>query len=128
MSVAIGLTAFQCLQQIARSLNDKDLAAFRVVCQDTCGAIDARPEHFWMYRYLDNFDRPLAFRNLNQFRTAYEKTRSILRSPPIFRHNKTNAESECLEIIRQLIVGKLSFPSVSALLAACTKPTSPLKY
>lgn len=91
---------------IAANLSDKDLASFRLSCQHARAAIDAHPEHFWMYRYQATFDKPRVLPKINEWRRNYQILRQRLRSPPLFVLGHSSSERGCLQAVLQLLVGK----------------------
>jgi hypothetical protein len=103
-------------QHIATYLDyDSDLCAFRLICRSTLDAVVADNCSFWRRRFLDVFETSNALttgRNNVAFKKAYQKRRGCLKNGASFRTGETKRERECLEVLRDLVVGELFISSV----------------
>jgi hypothetical protein len=102
-------------QHIAAYLDyDSDLCAFRLICRSTLDAVDADNCSFWRRRFLGVFETSTTLttlRNNVAFKKAYQKRRGCLKNGASFRTGETKRERECLEVVRDLVVGELFIPS-----------------
>ena len=102
-------------QHIASHLDyDSDLCAFRLICRSTLDAVDADNCSFWRRRFLDVFESSAALttlRNNVAFKKAYQKRRGCLKNGASFRTGESKRERECLEVLRDLVVGEFLISS-----------------
>lgn len=95
----------QIVQNIASNLSDRDLASLRATCGHTAAAIDARPAHFWMYRFKEHFDLPRATFSLDDLKRKYQARRKALRSIGLFKQGTTEAEVLCVKHLLDIALG-----------------------
>ena len=102
-------------QHIASYLDyDSDLCSFRLICRSTLDAVDADNCSFWRRRFLDVFETSTTLttgKNNVAFKKAYQKRRGCLKNGASFRSGDTKRERECLEVLRDLVVGEIIIPS-----------------
>lgn len=100
-------------QHIASYLDyDSDLCTFRLVCHSTLDAVDADNCSFWRRRFQDVFESSTVLsmgRNNVAFKKAYQKRRGCLKNGASFRTGETKRERECLEVLRDLVVGEFVY-------------------
>ena len=105
----------QINQQIASELDtDQDICNFRLICRDTHDAIDADGCSFWRRRFLAIFETPQLeltgqrVADNEKFRDVYKKRKNLLKNGVLqeFRNGLVPREQQCLELIRDLIIGE----------------------
>lgn len=89
---------------------DSDLCNFRLICRSTHDSVDGDNCSFWRRRFLDVFEQSISLQTSGNlaFKKAYQKRRSVLKNGAQFRTGETRRERECLEVIRDLVVGESS--------------------
>lgn len=107
------LTASQLHQHIASNFdNDDDIKLYRTLCRVSAQAIDADGCSFWRRRFLRVFEMPhwqLTGHRLTdneKFRDAYKRRKHTLQVGAKFKNGTGSKEKVCLEILRDLVVGK----------------------
>ena len=91
------------------------------MCRSTLDAVDADNCSFWRRRFLDYFEKPTtgvsfeantnaAWNNV-AYKKAYQKRRSALKNGAKFAVGASKRETECLEVLRDLVVGESPFLS-----------------
>ena len=103
-------------QRIAHHIEaDQDLCAFRVVCKATRDAIDGDNLSFWRRRFLGTFEKATGYKSNKAYKEAYQKRKKAMKFGADFKRGSSRREKACLEVLRDLILGKFdrSLPIVS---------------
>lgn len=97
--------------------NDTDLGTYRLICISTKNAIDGDNYSFWRKRFLTKFDAPSASGSSKRcianesIIEMYQLRRKLLRRGATFEHGgSTQAENNCLLVVRDLVVGMYELP------------------
>ena len=85
---------------------DQDICAFREVCKITRDAVDGDNFSFWRRRFLSVFEQPFGYEDNKSYRDGYQKRRQMLKLGAEFKRGHTRPEKDCLEILKDLILGK----------------------
>lgn len=100
--------AIETRQRIAGFVEyDKDLCSFRGICRSTNDAIDADNCSFWRRRFLAHFDLPINTLSNQEYRTAYQRRRHILKNGAAFDAGMTEREHMCIKELMEMILGVL---------------------
>lgn len=93
-------------QRIAEVLeDDTSIDAFMRTCRSTHAAIEGNGRSFWRRRFLATFERPQRSKSNNEFKALYLRRRLSNFHRVTFASGKSRAEKECLNTIRDIIVG-----------------------
>ena len=96
-------------QHIASFLDyDSDICNFRLICRSAHDAVDADNCSFWRRRFVACFETPTKSMDNVAYKKVYQKRRGALKCGAIFQTGETKREKECLEVLRDLVVGELS--------------------
>ena len=97
----------QLNQAIARELeNDKDIAAYRLICRSTNDAIDADKGSFWRAKFREKFALREGVPN-QQLKTLYQTRTKWLRRGTGYDlfFGTRQRERDVARVLRELIVG-----------------------
>ena len=82
-----------------------DICSFQLVCKQTYYAVNS-DQSVWRERFLDVFERvPIS----SNFKSMYQVRRKVLRAGAVFTGGYTRKETECLHVIRELILGTIPY-------------------
>ena len=104
----------QTNQNIATFLeSDIDLCHYRQVCCSTRDAVNGDGNSFWRRRFTSVFETPSWSSSgkrleINErFRLEYSKRKGHLKNGAIFQRGTSKVEKACLEMLRDMIIGRL---------------------
>lgn len=101
----------EILQHIAAQIEgDNDLGKYRFVCKATKESVDADNLSFWRRRFHERFEKSAVITNNAEFKRVYQRRRFWLKNGAIFKTGDTRKEKECLEVLRELVVGESFLP------------------
>ena len=102
----------ETIQNIASCVDyDSELCNFRLICRSTLDAVDADNCSFWRRRFLGCFEKPTTVLDNVAFKKAYQKHKGVLKCGAVFVKGDGKRERECLEVVRDLVLGGLLFLS-----------------
>ena len=87
--------------------SDRDLANYSQVCRSTYYAIEEPSKNFWRHRFLKTYDPPTHSVSADILQQKYKQRSAILRKSVYFRNGDTRDEKTILQVLRELVKGKL---------------------
>ena len=102
-------------QNIASFLDyDSDICKYRLICRSTLNAVDADNCSFWRRGFLACFEKPTKSMDNVAYKKAYQRRRGVLKCGAAFQTGEKKREWDCLEVLRDLVIGELHHSSVLA--------------
>lgn len=111
------------MQHIASYVeDDKDLENFRCSCPAVNNAIDESRGYFWRCRFIDRWEAPRVGSNVKSgadFKIAYRRRNHVLNKQTRFQLGDTRRERNCLEVLRDMILGKMIATPMEVMKCEC---------
>lgn len=77
-----------------------------LICQETYNAVNGDNLSFWRKRFLHHFDMLDYSVSNARLKRMYQERRDTLRKGTVFKHGNRRKESQCVEVLKNLLLGK----------------------
>lgn len=84
---------------------DRDVCDYIAVCRQTYGAVGNEQSYIWRKRFKEQYDM-LPNRSPGELAQKYQIRRRVLRMGAVFSFGHEFQERICMDIIRDLIIGR----------------------